>query len=178
MGRTLEISYPSVYLTVEGHPKPGGLSITPTCFISSGPQISFGFPRGTTLPRRYIMAVFSPLVVGGFTCSHTQHLQFHRRPKSNMVTSVIHCVFKLQGCEVTEIREAETSAGTEISRILWNPDFNYVSQNVPPLDQPTPVHVILYSFRSILILFSSTRRSSKLSFSLGFPSKMLPAFIL
>jgi acetamidase/formamidase len=52
-GKNLEISYPSVYLTVEGHPKPGGLSVTPTCFISSGPQISFGFPRGTTLPRRY-----------------------------------------------------------------------------------------------------------------------------
>jgi hypothetical protein len=50
-GKNLEISYPSFYLTVEGHPKPGGLSITPTCFISSSPQISFGFLRGTALPR-------------------------------------------------------------------------------------------------------------------------------
>jgi len=56
-GKNLEISYPTLYLTVEGHPKPGGLSITPTCFISVGSQVSFGFPRGTTLLRKYIMAV-------------------------------------------------------------------------------------------------------------------------
>ena len=45
-GKKLEISYPSVYLTLEGHPKPGGLNITRTCFISSGPQISFWVPSG------------------------------------------------------------------------------------------------------------------------------------
>jgi len=62
-GVNLEISYPTVYLTVEGRPKSGGLSVTPTCFISVGPQISFGLSRGTTLPRKYIMAVFSPLAL-------------------------------------------------------------------------------------------------------------------
>jgi hypothetical protein len=79
---------------------------------------------------------------------------------------------------------SQSSASTEVPRILWNPKVHYrmhkCSPPLPLLNRINPVHAFPFHLLKMHfnIIVSPTRRYSKWSFHSGFPTKNLYALLL
>jgi len=118
---------------------------------------------------------------------HNKHKKFPYRPTRDASLlsghdSVIHPlphsprrITPLSGAHSPSWESNGFSASQEIPHILWNPRVHYRSSQAPATcpypepDQSSPLCSHITSWKSILILSPSTRRSSKWYLSLRFP---------